>query len=1435
MSRDALVIGINKYTDKDNLNNPANDAEAIAQLLETQGGFTVKRLPCIQVEGKLCIDDNGAVGFEELKDAIVKLFNQKTDTALLFFAGHGMRQSFGDDIGASYLASSDVNPSFNNWGLSIGILCKLLQRSKIKQQVVWLDCCYSGELRNFEDANLGNREEGYGRCFIAASREFEEAYEQNCGHGFLTSALLQALDPKKAINGIIDNLTLSNEINQSFKGLPQQPVYFNSGDPIIIIGKKLIKPINLLPGVFPYKGLKYYDFNNEDPKYFYGRASLTDELIEKIRTKNFLAVLGVSGSGKSSVVRAGLLHELAEGKKISGSNEWKIYPPFTPAENNRTPLENLARNFVTPELSAIDTATELKKAEDLIAMGAKGLNLIIDSINKPRVIIVVDQFEEIFTRCNETDRQMFFECLLGGLSDKLCLVIVMRADFLGKCTEHEYAGLNNLIQEHLVTVKPMTFNEFKQAIIEPAKQVNLDIEPDLITQMLKDVEGSPDSMPETFKKYTPRVGHCLPLLQDTLTELWIRRKVDRLTLAEYNQLGGVSGTLKNRADQLYNSLSDEQQSVVKWIFLELTQLGEGTEDTRKLVLKSDLITTVFSDSLINNTLNKLTKARLVVMKSLESRGEKEKPVTIVDVAHEALIRHWPRLREWLNENRDIIRRRREIDAAAKEWETHGKSKHSAYLLHGPKLNTAEDYLNNYADKVPLSNLAQEFIKKSIKYRRKQRYILIGTVTMVIFVLAGIAFYFKKIEQIRTESLFESQLTHASLLAKKGVEDYNTAKTILKQTYKLNNKIPEFRRHSRNLLARFVDIRGGTANHTYQLGAALKSVAVSKDGKLLAAAGEKNMIALFDLASGQLIKRLTEDNPKIFIRDLVFDPQGKWLASAGDDKRIIFWSLPSGEKQSEWVAPDRVFALALSPDGTQLASCGTDNQISLLDIKTTKVIKLFDKHPDTIYEGGLTFNPTGELLAGAFYDHTARIWDVKTGKIIQTLDGHTDDVTGIDFSPDSKLIATSSADGNIMLWKLDSEQPPRILTGHKNVVHDVRFINNGDRLISTSLDRTLRIWETYSGVTIQVLQGHTAGIGEDGLFVHKEQAFSASWDGTVRRWNLNVPHYHIIDLPSEPASTAISPNAKKIAIGFVKGTIRLYSLSDKRLLSEIKQAHTGIVKRLVFNPDGNLLASASSGNTVKLWQVKQEQLKEQQHFSGNYAKDSSECYMQNIRQSEDNIDNIFLNDCNNYTVAFSPDSKILATAGYDGQIGLFTIGTEQKRFIQAHEKKVASVAFDNSGTGLWSTGMYDYTVRLWNIKTDKPTLLQTFPVAQDKLMWTSISPDNQSFVSVGRGSLVAIYSTKNGKKQHHLAGHQQTVIRAIFSPDSQQVATLSGDTTVRMWDLKNGNELFSLPLPANTGRPYQIWDFDFHCADKCWIAVPLTRGKLVLYDFGEIYN
>ncbi|MDM8562000.1 hypothetical protein QUF54_01440, partial [Candidatus Marithioploca araucensis] len=895
-----------------------------------------------------------------------------------------------------------------------------------------------------------------------------------------------------------------------------------------------------------------------------------------------------------------------------------------------------------------------------------------------------------------------------------------------------------------------------------------------------------------------------------------------------NQVGGVGGALARKAQAIYNKLSDADKSIARRAFLKLVQLGEGSRYTRCRVPVTNMVAKGEVYEQVSAVLHKFsgTDARLITLSDTNT-------LAVAEVTHEALLEHWSNLRGWLESSREDLRFAQRLDGAVKRWAAmkseQGKKRAAGLLWQSLNLERLEEFYER--NQLDMTTEQVAFFDRSTQKARQVKQIrhatiaglLILTVVSLIGFLSAILAEKKavQVEQIRTENLFESQLKHASLLARWGVEDYTAARAILQQTYHLDNEIAISRRHARNWLAGFVDLMGGTADKVYEgAGVALKSVAVSPDGKRLAAVGEKSTVVLFDVASGKLIKRLEghdlgADGQEVYIRDIVFHPQGQWLARAGDDKRIIFGSL-NGEKQWEWQAPNGVFALAVSPDGRLLAaSTGADdktdfgNKTTLLAVKTGEVLRTFEGHNKIVFESGLTFNPSGELLATASYDHTARLWDVTTGKTIRILRGHTDEVTSVSFSPNGQLIATSSVDNKIMLWEVNSEKPPRILTGHKDVVHDLRFVIKEDRLLllSGSLDRTLRIWDIDSGVTIRVLQGHEAGIGEGGLAIHEDFIFSASWDKTVRRWALDLPHQQMVDLPGEPASTAIAPDGNSVAVGFNDGALRWYSLPETRLLWEQEQVHTDIVKRLAFNAKGCLLASASYDNTVKLWQLKEGQLQEQQTFAVHSA----------------------------HAVAFSPDSQIIATAGYDGQIGLFTVGTSLKRFINAHKGKVASVSFDNSGRHLLSSGMVDFTLRLWNLKPSPPTLLEKeFPIVQHKLMWASLSPDNKRIVRVGRGSSVAIYATEEAQEQYRLVGHQQTVLRAIFSPDSQQVATISGDATVRLWDLNNGNEIFVLRLPANTGKPYQIWDFDFRCNPKnCWIAVPLTRGKLVLYKFGAI--
>ncbi|MGI8502295.1 MAG: caspase family protein, partial [Hassallia sp.] len=573
------------------------DAEAIAQLLENAGEFKVKRIPAVKDKqnNTIRVGQTTKVTLTQLEEAIVQLFKPEgrniPDTALLYFSGHGLRKDRG--IQEGYLATSDVNPDLGNWGIRLKWLRELLQESPIRQQIIWLDCCYSGELLNFAEADPGDRGKGRDRCFIAASREFEVAYEAiDSKHSVLTEALLQGLDPRRHSGTWVTNYTLIDVLNQRLQAFPQSPIFANSGGAINLTRTlQAPKPDSnsVVTTICPYRGLQYFDCTEEDAQYFYGRETLTDQLLEKVRVGNFLAVLGASGSGKSSVVRAGLLYQLTLGRRLSGSDSWQIRI-FRPGEH---PLQSLALVFVDVNLSAVQRAKQLGDAEDLIAQGVTGLRRLVQS-SPSRVILVVDQFEEVFTLCrDEVQRQKFFECLLdvtspltpplqgegnrtppyptppslvgkgaGGLG--LCVIITMRADFFGKCAE--YGKLTQHIQENLVTVTPMTEEELRQAITEPAKRVDLKVEPELVNQMIVDVEGSPGS---------------LPLLQYTLTELWQLRSEEKLTVSAYTRLGGVKGTLQKRATKIYENLSPEEQTAAKRIFLELTQLGEGTEDTRR--------------------------------------------------------------------------------------------------------------------------------------------------------------------------------------------------------------------------------------------------------------------------------------------------------------------------------------------------------------------------------------------------------------------------------------------------------------------------------------------------------------------------------------------------------------------------------------------------------------------------------------------------------------------------------------------------------------------------------------------------------------------------------------------------------------------------------------------------------------------------------------
>ncbi|MCV6636980.1 caspase family protein [Candidatus Albibeggiatoa sp. nov. NOAA] len=1385
MSRDALVIGINLYNELQPLEKPVNDAEAVAHLLETQGGFRVKRLPLSAAQS---IDEKGVLSFAELEKAICQLFAPETtdnlpDTALLFFAGHGLRRVMAG-VADGYLATSDSDPNKHLYGLSLEWLKKVLQNSPIKQQIVWLDCCFSGELLNFDETALGNKE-AYARCFIAASRDYEEAYESvSSKHGVLTEVLLQGL----AAQHSVDNYDLADFIQTKLTSSVQKPLVRNFGR---IILTQTITDLEKQPlsGECPYKGLRFFD--EADAKYFHGREALTEQLIDAVRSSHFLAVLGVSGSGKSSVIRAGLLHQLRLGKHLGESRDWHLCKPFTPAQNERKPLENLAQALVDDDLPPATRLKELESVLHFLAKGAAGLQQLLDTIDAPRVVLVIDQFEELFTRCDEQDREQFLACILGVLPepnatvDKLCVILTLRADFLGKCAEQDYSGLNTYLDAHRITVTPMTEAELSDAILKPAQAVGLEVEPELVTAMLQDVDAA-----------------SLPLLEYSLWVLWEHRRVNRLTVEDYIRAGRVQGTLQQSADKAYADLSAEEQTVAQWIFLGLTQLGEGTEDTRKQVFKQELVTGRYAEEIVDNVLNKLVSARLVVVDSWDSRGDDKALVTVVDVTHEALIRHWGLLRQWTNDNRDLKRWKDDLAKDRLVWTRAGSQDDD--LLRGFKLLQATEYLEKYRDKLNYEEV--EFITASIQLQaqqeaiqkqqqiRRNRLTIGALITAVIFVigLAGFGLYAdsqrveieqqkqakeialeqaKKSEQQATkqaEMLFLEKLAAQSTLAAQLPNTtngyYEHALLLAVQIFKEKNNAT-----TRSNLLRVLQSQQQHQRLLYGHTDQIYSMAFSPNNQVLASGSWDNTVRLWDVATGQTLGQpLTGHSSSVI--SVAFSPDGKTLASGSVDNTVRLWDVETRKPLGQPLTAHThtIYKTIFSPDGKTLASASRDKTIRLWDVATRKPLgQPLTGHSDTVTN--IIFSADGKILTSESKDNTIRHWDVATGQALnQSLNGRSRYITHSAFTPDGKTLAFGGRENlSVSLWNVETGQAlGQPLSKHTSVISGLAFSPDGKTLASGSWDKTVILWDMKTGQALgQPLRGHSHYVTSVVFNSDGKALASGSSDNTIRLWDM-MPQPTLLGQTFKSSdfisNITISSDGQTLASGSMDGTIHMWDTTTGQALGQPLVGHTDSVNSVAFSPDGKILASGGSDNTIKLWDVATRQVLDLPVMKHT---------------------NFIL------SMTFSPDGKTLASGGGDNTIKLWDVETGQALDLplMEHAAYVFSVVFSPDGKILASAGG-DKIIKLWDAATGQ-SLAQPFKGHLRGIHKIAFSPDGALLASSSGDSTIRLWDVATGQSEGQpLKGHFSAVLSVAFSPDGNTLVSAGDDSMIRLWDVETRQAL-----------------------------------------------
>jgi WD40 repeat protein/DNA-binding SARP family transcriptional activator len=1070
--------------------------------------------------------------------------------------------------------------------------------------------------------------------------------------------------------------------------------------------------------VCPFKGLA--SFEAADAEYFFGRENLIALLVARLVGAPMLAVVGPSGSGKSSVVRAGLLPALVGGV-LPDSEHW-TQTVMRPGEHPMVELEN--------------AVTGLRR--DM------------------RMALVVDQFEETFTTCrDEEERGEFISALVSGAQDphvRAVVVIAIRADYYGRCAA--YPELASLLAANHVLIRSMRPDELRRAIELPAQRAGLRVEPELTDALVADTEDQPGA---------------LPLLSTALLELWQRRRGRRLRHADYEHTGGVRGAVARLAEDAFERLDDEQQIVARSVFMRLA--GEGADGTveRRRVPLAELETSGSEDA--GRVVALLTDQRLLTV----SEGT-------VEVAHEALLREWPRLRGWIEEDREGLRVQRRLTAAAQEWDRVDRDADALYR--GSRLTEALEWRTRREP--TLNPLEREFLDASAARRQRDRA---GRRHRIELAFAALAVALAAITIVAIVALYQGR--EAGRQRQTAERERNVAVSRVLASESAN-----------------------TLDADPELGLALAMWAFDTSPTRQADVALRNATLAFRQRTALPADSLTA-------RTAAYSPNGTRVVTGGDNGIARVWDIATRRTVAKMDAGHGPVSTArYSPRGQTIAVGFGDGTLLLTDRSLARPRELLHKGSKV---ESVAFDRSGDRIAAALDDGTVRVLAPDGGGPPVTLRGHRGAVLGVDISADGGRVVGAGEDRSVRLWSVAAGGEGRVIHSGKTGEADVRFSPDAAVVVGAGNDGWLRLWDASTGAEkrrerVASRELSAAAFSQDG-----RRYAVAGTDGVIRVWSIvgGPPVAVLRGQRSQVYDIEFGPTNDRIVSAGDDGTARVWNAG--RTVAWVVGA--SVTHNIDFNPNGHLLVTGSDDGTLRLWDATTGRLRKSVpgpdgYTTARFSPTADQAVVDRYPQSTVLVWPVSASAP--HLIARLPKGSGASVARFD---------STGRRIVYANLKRALVVRDLRSGRDVRLGGapkdIYDAQVspdgkavavvsesgpvRIWRL--DRPAAPErTLSGHRGHVNALAYSRDGR-IVTAGADRTVRVWSPR-GAAEVVLRGHRDEVTAVSFTRDGARVLSSSSDGTLRLWDARGGDALAVLqsgsPLyDIAVGRNGRIATLDRH--------------------------